>query len=51
MEAGSSDDEIAAPPAPRRRSSRQLDDDDGSYRLRKRATNLAPITHLSLIHI
>ena len=39
----SSDDE---PPAPtRRRSSRQLDDDDGSYRLRKRATNLAPITH------
>ena len=46
MEAGSSDDEIAAPPVPtRRRSSRQLDDDDGSYRLRKRATNLAPITH------
>ena len=45
--ASSSDDEFEAPPPvpTRRRSSRQLDDDDGSYRLRKRATNLAPITH------
>ena len=44
--ASSSDDELEAPPVPtRRRSSRQLDDDEGSYRLRKRATNLAPITH------